>query len=653
MSARSRRRSALALTALLLAGCADSRADEPTAAARTVSRAPIVAAALSPVMAAARTVQQAPVSAASPSPATAEPVPVAAPAAVGPRVDPRATRGEVPFGDIKLQLELGTLSVEQVSSLLARAQAELPDPNERLTFLLERFKRTPFAYESQLPIPPPGTLRVRLQTFGCTGLAIYMLALASAGSFEEFVHSLRKLRYWQSETRGVDSEPVGGNILDFTEDIFLGSALKQGFVADVTAEVAGDTPRTTFRSRLTPHRRNPEEDPGRHLIVPKLHPGKVLSLQLLSRAAFTQMDRSRIKTGDILLFSRVVPGPEPSDELMFGHAAIALNRGGEIYMVHATRDYVFRPQAKPGDPSIAAGVYYLQDPRREQLGVGVATDWVRDPRGRHIRIDGKSYYGYSPDQLRPVYDYLVGAHIQGLMVLRPQNRSAEARAADRRFLAAAVASAAGGKPAPSCPPADDQAAAAIVDSHMTVEQAVRANLARECPPAIAERQQLVEVSYFARDGRLHKGQLVLDSSVADDARAVFAVIRQTRFPVESVIPIAHQAFARDGRADDLLSMQANNTSGFNFRPQTGSRRLSAHACGLAIDLNPGQNPYAKGRGAARIVLPPGAVYDRSVPGTLTADHPVTRKFKELGWKWGGEFRSLKDFQHFEKGSCNQ
>lgn len=627
------------LLVLLLAGCADSRADE------AMATAPALPLTLGAVAAAPAKLAE---------PGLRPPAEAPAPSAPASRLDPRATQGVVAFGDIKLQLELGALNIEQLTALLARAQAEFPDANERLAFLLERFKRTPFAYESQLPIPPPGTLRVRLQTFGCTGLAIYMLALTSAGSFEEFVHSLRKIRYAQSETRGLSSEPVGGNILDFTEDIFLENALKQGYVADVTAEVAGAAPRTQFRSRLTPHRRNPEEDPGRHVIVPKLQRGPVLTLQLLSRATFTQMDRSRIKTGDILLFSRVVPGPVPSDELMFGHAAIAINRGGEIYMVHATRDYVFRPQAKPGEPSIAAGIYYLSDPRREQLGVAAATSWVADPRGRHIRIDGKSYYGYSPDRLRPVYDYLVGAHIQGVMVLRPQNRSAEARAADRRFLAAALASAAAaGKPAPGGPPPAEPTTVEVVDSEMTVEQAVRANLAKECPPAIAGRQQLVEVSYFARDGRLHKGQLVVDSSLADDARAVFAVIRQTRFPVESVIPIAHQAFVRDGRPDDLKSMAANNTSGFNFRAQTGSRKLSAHACGLAIDLNPGLNPYARGKGAARVVLPPGAVYDRSVPGTLTAEHPVTRKFKELGWKWGGEFRNLKDFQHFEKGSCTR
>ena len=187
---------------------------------------------------------------------------------------------------------------------------------------------------------------------------------------------------------------------------------------------------------------------------------------------------------------------------------------------------------------------------------------------------------------------------------------------------------------------------------MTLEQAVQVNLPKDCPRQIMQRQTLVAVSYFARDGRLHQGQLVVDSLLAEDVRRVFAVIRETRFPVESVIPIAHSTFLRNGRWDDLASMAANNTSGFNYRTQTGSRKLSAHSCGFAIDLNPGQNPYVKGAGERRLILPAGAVYDRRVPGTLTADHPVTKKFKELGWKWGGEFRNVKDFQHFEKGACS-
>ena len=41
---------------------------------------------------------------------------------------------------------------------------------------------------------------------------------------------------------------------------------------------------------------------------------------------------------------------------MFGHAAVALNQGGEIYMVHATRDYLWRPEAKAGDKPQAAAL---------------------------------------------------------------------------------------------------------------------------------------------------------------------------------------------------------------------------------------------------------------------------------------------------------
>ena len=627
--------------------CAQSHADEPRAIAAAVAKAPLDTTAADSALAGGI-----------------------------PRLEPHLSSGLVPFADIQLQLELGAFNVDAINRLLGRAQAEFSDPNARLAFLMDQFKRTPFEYESQMKIPPADTLRVRLQSFGCTGFAIYMLALTSAGTFEEFVHALRKIRYLQSETRGLDSDPINGNILDFTEDVFLESALKQGYVRDVTAEVAGAAPRAVFRSRNVPRRRNAEEDPARHLILPKVNAGKVLTMQLISREAFTRMDRSRIKTGDILLFSRIVPDAAPSEELMFGHAAVALNRGGEIYMVHATRDYLWRPEAKAGDKPQAAGVYYLNDPRREQLGVTVATQWVRDPRGRHIRIDGKSYYGYSPEQPRPVFDYLVGAHIQGLAVLRPKNLTPEAKAADRRFLAAGRRIAAAAVPAavqvpnPPAVQAPNQApnraatqapveaayaiasGPAIIDSQMTLEQAVRVNLPKDCPPQILQRQTLVEVSYYARDGQLHKGQLVVDSSLSEDVRRVFAVILQTRFPVESVIPIAHTAFLRDGRWDDQKSMAANNTSGFNYRTQTGSRKLSAHSCGFAIDLNPGLNPYVKGVGERRIILPAGAVYDRRVPGTLTADHPVTKKFKELGWKWGGDFRNVKDFQHFEKSACS-
>jgi hypothetical protein len=92
-------------------------------------------------------------------------------------------------------------------------------------------------------------------------------------------------------------------------------------------------------------------------------------------------------------------------------------------------------------------------------------------------------------------------------------------------------------------------------------------------------------------------------------------------------------------------MEANNTSAFNFRFKTGSRtELSKHAGGRAIDINPVQNPYIKGE----LVLPKSSEYDPEAEGTLCEDHPVVRTFLKLGWEWGGNWTSRKDYQHFEK-----
>jgi hypothetical protein len=122
---------------------------------------------------------------------------------------------------------------------------------------------------------------------------------------------------------------------------------------------------------------------------------------------------------------------------------------------------------------------------------------------------------------------------------------------------------------------------------------------------------------------------------------VYVVVRP---PVASVIPISDPVFFANGRWSDHLSMAANNTSSFNYRVVAGTSTLSAHATGRAIDINPAFNPYIRGADTE----PPGAVYDPTRPGTLTATHPVTRRFLELGWTWGGDFVALKDYQHFEK-----
>ena len=183
----------------------------------------------------------------------------------------------------------------------------------------------------------------------------------------------------------------------------------------------------------------------------------------------------------------------------------------------------------------------------------------------------------------------------------------------------------------------------IVDSRMT-DAEVFDGLNPDCPKELRDRQQIVAVLYWGFDAKVHRGQVVVDRDLAKDVAEVFEVALIHKLPIRSVIPASHPKFRVGGKWDDDAMMAAGNTSGFNYRAVTGGKALSNHALGRAVDVNTFQNPYIKGSK----VLPPGAKYDPAAPGTLAADHPVTRAFLDRGWTWGGEWKDLKDYQHFEK-----
>jgi len=181
----------------------------------------------------------------------------------------------------------------------------------------------------------------------------------------------------------------------------------------------------------------------------------------------------------------------------------------------------------------------------------------------------------------------------------------------------------------------------IVDSNITLSEALR----KPAPPEFKRKQRIVDVLYYSFDGKIHRGQIVIDRRLVRDIQQVFQSALETKFPINSVIPISHDRFHKNGVWNsDNQSMLANNTSAFNYRKVTGGKSLSMHSYGFAIDINPVQNPYFKGS----IVLPEGAIYNPVAPGTLTAASPIVKTFKRLGWGWGGEWKSLKDYQHFEK-----
>jgi len=177
----------------------------------------------------------------------------------------------------------------------------------------------------------------------------------------------------------------------------------------------------------------------------------------------------------------------------------------------------------------------------------------------------------------------------------------------------------------------------VIDSSITLKEALK-GLNPSCPKAIKDNQKLIDVMYYSIDGLIHKGQIVIDRRLADDVIQVLEVAFDHKFPFASVIPISQFDW------NDTNSMAQNNTSSFNYREVTGGKKLSNHAHGFAIDVNPLFNPYKKGQ----VTLPAGAVYDPDSLGTLTGEHIIVKTFIDLGWDWGGDWKTLKDYQHFEK-----
>lgn len=159
-----------------------------------------------------------------------------------------------------------------------------------------------------------------------------------------------------------------------------------------------------------------------------------------------------------------------------------------------------------------------------------------------------------------------------------------------------------------------------------------------CPPF--EELSLLRLPYRGMDGRDHVGELVVAHSVADAVVWVFGLLHAARFPIARM-----ERIERYG-GDDDRSMAANNCSGFNFRLVAGTDRLSNHALGLAIDINPVQNPWVRGD---TVVPEAGRAYldrDGDAPGLIRRPGPVIDAFADIGWEWGGDWQRHRDYHHF-------
>jgi D-alanyl-D-alanine carboxypeptidase len=189
------------------------------------------------------------------------------------------------------------------------------------------------------------------------------------------------------------------------------------------------------------------------------------------------------------------------------------------------------------------------------------------------------------------------------------------------------------------PPPGGRFASAIRPITAAVRARMGATWKPGCPVALADLRH-VTVSFRGFDGRAHTGELVVHRRVAVDVVAVFARLYRARFPIEEMRLVTTADLEAHPTGD------GNNTAAFVCRAARGQARWSAHAYGLAVDLDPFQNPYRRGD----LVLPElaSAYLDRAErrPGMVHPGDVVTRAFAAVGWTWGGTWRSPRDLMHF-------
>ncbi|MEU9038598.1 M15 family metallopeptidase [Streptomyces sp. NPDC048352] len=167
-----------------------------------------------------------------------------------------------------------------------------------------------------------------------------------------------------------------------------------------------------------------------------------------------------------------------------------------------------------------------------------------------------------------------------------------------------------------------------------------ASLRDGCPVG-ARELRLIRMNHWGFDGRLHRGELVAHRDAVEPLLYVFGRAFAARFPIRRMRVAAVYG------GDDRAAMADDNTSAFNCRPVTGDPgKLSRHSWGLAVDVNPVENPYVDVHG---VVHPPaGRPHLRRHPvrpGMVTEDGVVAAAFRRVGWEWGGSW-SHPDFQHF-------
>lgn len=163
---------------------------------------------------------------------------------------------------------------------------------------------------------------------------------------------------------------------------------------------------------------------------------------------------------------------------------------------------------------------------------------------------------------------------------------------------------------------------------------------------LASDLSYLRMLHYGADGNTYVGEMIVNQEIETEVLEIFQALYENQYPIERMVLID------DYNADDEASMEANNTSAFNYRTIAGSSKLSNHSYGMAIDLNPLYNPYVKTAADGSVFCQPQGGYayadrTREFAYKIDKEDLAYQLFTQAGFTWGGNWNSVKDYQHFE------
>lgn len=180
-----------------------------------------------------------------------------------------------------------------------------------------------------------------------------------------------------------------------------------------------------------------------------------------------------------------------------------------------------------------------------------------------------------------------------------------------------------------------------------VFQRINGKSYRQNPHIQCSDLRYLKVLHYDGNGQIKLGELICNKAIAQDLLTIFRELYDNHYPIERMQLID------DFDANDEKSMRANNTSCFCYRTISNSTKISKHALGLAVDINPLYNPYYRRYRNGRVKIQPSnaARYSdrkKQFAYKIDSNDLCYKLFIKHGFQWGGAWTSLKDYQHFEK-----